>query len=450
MNKIMRFGLMTCLALTTVLSYTPRAEACASCAADAGGEAVSQHQSLKTSFENDVSTIFDNNFNGSDGQIAWLNEFWDDNILPALKGMADELSATSVYQTFMVGTFFDAKAQLETQQALQKIRARAHKDYQPSTGMCEFGTATKSLAASERKGELNALVMQRRSIDRTLGNAGAISSINNTADLNSRIKVFKTTYCNPADNNGQLDTICLHDGGVGGNDPNRFNKDIDYTRTLDAPWTVKVDFSDTTTEPEETDIISLANNLYGTDIIGVSAAASQIKLLQDRAESSTEEAVKSNIDARIKKIQSDYLLARSWVAKRSVAENSFNAMVNLKSSGSDGAKDYLIEIMKELGVGATAGGDAEQLTEIETMIGETPSYYAQMEILTKKLYQNPEFYTNLYDKPANVARKEVAMQAIALMQKFDLLKSYLRSEASMAVLLETSLIPQQSRLENEQ
>ena len=449
MHKTVRFTLLTALTLTSAISYAPRVYACASCAADAGGEAVTKHQSLKVSFEADVSTIFDNNFNSSGGQIAWINTFWDDTIVPALKGMADELAATSVYQTFVVGTFFDAKAQLETQQSLQKIRARAHKDYHPSTGMCEFGTATKSLAESERKGELNALFMQRRSTDRTLGNAGALSSISKTADLNSRIDKFKTTYCNPADNNGQLDTLCLHDGGVGGDDPNLFNKDIDYTRTLDAPWTINVDFSDTDTKQEETDLISLANNLYGTEIIGVSTAVAEIKKLEDLA-AGANAAEKNDINARISKVKSDYLLARSWIAKRSVAENSFNAMVNLKSNGSDGAKDYLIEIMKELGVGSAAGGDAEQVSEIEAMIGESPSYYAQMEILTKKLYQNPEFYTNLYDKPANVSRKEVAMQAIGLMQKFDLLKSYLRSEASLAVLLETSLIPQQSRLENEQ
>jgi hypothetical protein len=78
-----------------------------------------------------------------------------------------------------------------------------------------------------------------------------------------------------------------------------------------------------------------------------------------------------------------------------------------------------------------------------------PSYYAQMEVLTKKIYQNPDFYTNLYDKPANVERKEVAMQAIGLMQKFDLFKSYLRTEASLSVLLETSIQDLQDKVQDQ-
>jgi len=67
-----------------------------------------------------------------------------------------------------------------------------------------------------------------------------------------------------------------------------------------------------------------------------------------------------------------------------------------------------------------------------------------MELLTKKIYQNPDFYTNLYDKPANVSRKGVAMQAIGLMQKFDMLKSTLRKEASLSVLLELAVTDEQN------
>ena len=72
-----------------------------------------------------------------------------------------------------------------------------------------------------------------------------------------------------------------------------------------------------------------------------------------------------------------------------------------------------------------------------------------MEVLTKKIYQNPDFYTNLYDKPANVERKGVALQAIGLMQKFDLFKSYLRNEASLSILLELAVMDLQEEVENE-
>jgi hypothetical protein len=97
-------------------------------------------------------------------------------------------------------------------------------------------------------------------------------------------------------------------------------------------------------------------------------------------------------------------------------------------------------IMKEMGL---------EEEEIKKYLGDRPSYYAQMEILTKKLYQNPTFYTELYDKPANVERKNVSLQAIELMQKRDIYRSILRSEAILSVMLETALGEHQEKVVNE-
>jgi len=73
---------------------------------------------------------------------------------------------------------------------------------------------------------------------------------------------------------------------------------------------------------------------------------------------------------------------------------------------------------------------------IALMLKGAPSYNAQMEILTKKIYQWPNFYSDLYDKPVNIDRKDTSIQAIALMQKRDMYRSQLRSEANMAIWLE--------------
>ncbi|MCB1562971.1 MAG: hypothetical protein KDJ75_05290, partial [Alphaproteobacteria bacterium] len=141
----------------------------------------------------------------------------------------------------------------------------------------------------------------------------------------------------------------------------------------------------------------------------------------------------------------------SVLAKRSVAENSFNAITSMKATGTGGSRDFLAALLEELGVGTTGSPP-----DIDKLLGQdssgnpiNPSYYAQMEILTKKIYQNPDFYTNLYDTPANVDRKGVALQAIALMQKFDMFKSYLRSEANLSVLLELAVMDLQEEIEDE-
>ncbi len=379
---------------------------------------------------------------------VWIvSVLWEDNILPAMMLMADQLTAVAFQQTQIFGTFFDAKHQLETQQSLQKIAARAHKDYHPSTGMCEFGSGVKSLAASERRSEFNAIVLSQRSQDRTLGNANTSAATGPSLDQDSRIRQFRNTFCNVRDNNNGLTLMCDHDqdsptyaGLKGAVDKSRVNKDIDFVRTIGMPLTLNVDLTSTEnandpnlasglpTQHEE-EVFALASNLYGHDVFPRPTTGLR----------------PSDIES-ITLMQGFYLDARSVMAKRSVAENSFNALVALKSEGVPESKDYLKAVLKELGVGGQDGGVQ---TDIDLMLGNNPSYHAQMEVLTKKIYQNPDFYTNLYDKPANVSRKQVALQAIGLMQKFDLFKSYLRNEASLSVLLELAVSDIQEDVESE-
>jgi len=68
-----------------------------------------------------------------------------------------------------------------------------------------------------------------------------------------------------------------------------------------------------------------------------------------------------------------------------------------------------------------------------------------MEVLTKDIYQNPVFFTELYDKPANVTRKGATIRALNLMQERDLYESQLRTEAVLAVMLETMLADEHNR-----
>lgn len=142
--------------------------------------------------------------------------------------------------------------------------------------------------------------------------------------------------------------------------------------------------------------------------------------------------------------QEAYLDTRSIVAKRSVAENSFQAIAAMKSQGETGTATktatYMRAALTELGLSAV---DAAKL------MGDNPSYYAQMELLTRKIFQRPEFFVDLYDKPANIERKSVALQAISLMQRRDLFNSALRTEAMLSILLELDLIKAQDAVQDE-
>ncbi|MGZ9108293.1 MAG: hypothetical protein ACXW4B_05680 [Micavibrio sp.] len=349
-------------------------------------------------------------------QVWMVTVFFNQYILPAMQQMAEQLSAVAMQQMMILGTFLDAKHQLETNRLYQELAAQAHKDYHPSEGMCTIGTVARSLAASDRNATLTALMMAQHSLDRQLLNANSNASEGPKEDLEGRVEQFRTTYCDPNDNNKGLTSVC--DGATQA----RMNKDIDYTRTVANPLTIEVDFSNATLTDDEEDLLALASNLYAHDIF------SQIP-----------EAQLNENEAN----QQTYMDMRSIVAKRSVAENSFQAIAAMKSSGATpavGTAQYMAAVLEELGV---SNADAQEL------IGENPSYYAQMEMLTKTILQRPQFFVDLYDKPANVARKGVALQALALMQDRDSFKSTLRSEAMLSVILELQVMKAQEAVQNE-
>ncbi len=418
--KTKRFALQLLLIIGLIagLASLPSSSAkaaCALCMTDVGIPFQAQWWPIDT--EKPIKDYITNSF---EKHREWLETtLWDGKILPAMRDMADELSAVGIYQTYIIGLYFDSKQQLEAQQAIQKVRARANKDYHPSTGMCKFGSVVKGLAASEAKAAANAAALAKAQQQRALGAVGTPGASGDSADKQARINNFKNNYCNPNDYNSSLSLIC-----PSGASTLRRNKDVDYTRTFASGVSMAdVDFTDGGSGDNEQDVMSLSDNLYG-HYIAVPPPG----------------AINDQPSGEVTDKQKHYMNLRAIQAKRSVAQDSFNTILGMRGAGAAGSAQYMNGVMKELGVDPT---------DSAAILGGNPSYEAQMEVLTKKIFQNPDFYTGLYDKPANVQRKHVALQAIGLMQKFDLYKSYLRNEASLAVLLETSLISLQGAIENE-
>ncbi len=340
--------------------------------------------------------------------------------------MTVQLTSSAMQQVKIIGTFFDAKHQLETQRIFQKLTAKAHKDYHPSKGICVTGTATRSLGASGRHTDLAAANFAKRITDRQLLTKGLASQSGKASDDNSRLVDFIKKYCNEKDNGHNLDFLCLKSE----KNTALFNKDIDYTNTVDSPLTLDIDFTDdgTPLTEDESALFALTSNLISNNVF---PNMTQAKIMTPVGKEKSE---------AISKV---YLDARSTIAKRSVAANSIASIAALKAQGNEEAQPFLYAIMEEM------SGDGMDADTIEKTLGKKPSYHAQMEVLTKTLYQSPVFYADLYDKPANVLRKNVALQAATLMQKRDLYRSYLRSEMSLAVMLETLLTKEQTTIKNE-
>lgn len=344
---------------------------------------------------------------------TWLlEEVFKRYILPPAMKLTEDITATAMQQELIFGTFMDAAQQLRTQRLFQDLDAQAHKDYQPSTGLCKFGTNIRNLAASERYIDITAAALNEWQQKRLAGNVNVAGSSGNTEDKKQRLQQFVARYCDVRDNQNGLGILCENTGAKA----DTVNRDLDYNGVVDRRATLSIDFTDGNLSADEQDVMALARNLYSHEMM---PRMNEFMLSQGKI-----------------------MDTRALAAKRNIATASFNEIVGQKAQGSPASAQtqsaYMAGILQQLGL---------RPAEIQERYGERPSYYAQMEVLTKKIYQDPLFYADLYDKPANIERKKVTLQAIDLMQDFDLLQSYLRTEMMLSILLEIELIRQQSEVQ---
>lgn len=360
-------------------------------------------------------------------QQRWfMFDFFRDFVLPGLMQMTEQLSTVGEAQVFTFGAIMDAKESLETQRLFHEKMAQAQRDYHPDVGMCTIGTAAESLAASDRTAETMANALTKRMIDRQLGLQYSSGSEGITSDVKSRVEQLRRRFCDRHSSGGNTTNLCL--AAAAGP---HINKDIDYAGTVGLRRTINMNLTNNSLAAPDTDdenIMALASNLYGNRIF---------------ERTPTPNTPMDGANAWISGQMSWYLDKRAVTAKRSVAQNSFNAIVGMKAAGSaasENAGNYLYAIFSQLGV--TDDAEARQL------LGANPSYYALLEAISQKVYQNPTFFVNLYDSPTNVMRKNVAMQAVNLMLDRDTFKSEMRTEALLSVLLETEMIRYQRDLSN--
>ena len=344
------------------------------------------------------------------GQADYLKKSLDENWMPTFPEMADQFSSVMIHQIFGIGAIIDAKHQLETQRLLGQLRAEAHKNYAASDQMCRYGTNVKSLASTEELARSNKRILSQLLQQRLTLRAGTGGERGRYFDQRNRFEQFRNMYCDPDENNGTMrsadmptTSVCLTAAGGP-----RVGNDIDFTRLIDTRLTLDINFTDPTLTNDEQDVIALARNLYSHDLMDYKA---DNVLARDGNESSIMET-------------------RSMHALRSVAHNSFSDIVGMKASGSGSVGPFMGRIIQELGVPAA---------EINQFLGEKPSYFAQMEVLTKKMYQNPVFYTNLFTKPENLKRTGVALQALQIMHDRDRFEASLRREMLLSTILEMRL-----------
>jgi hypothetical protein len=237
------------------------------------------------------------------------------------------------------------------------------------------------------------------------------------ADEDTIEQSYINLFCDPNDNAGQNETMCTANVPA-----EQRNADIDYTQTINSKLTLDIDLLDDVETIEETTLFSFMNHIFMHNNFPWASPA------------------KTNLSRFVE----PYLDMRSLIAMRSVAKNSMAYIISEKAAGPSDANNsvapFLKSMMSEMGIGDD---------EVNEMLGENPSYYAQMEMLTRQIYYHPDFIANLYDKPANVKRMAAAMTAIKSMQNWQISEALKRREMLFSVLLEIKLREQQTALETQ-
>lgn len=350
----------------------------------------------------------------------WMtDEWWEDYVEPAFRDFTDNVRAAIVMDSVLFGAALDGQNAMQATLALQRSTTQTLKNYTPSRTICQFGSLSRSLAQSDSLSRNNQIVLGEYSQNRQLLHTKMASAEGGRQDRLSRLVEFRTKFCDPADFGSAMGSVC----DTAASPDTRRNIDINFTRAVDSKATLDVNFSDGAANTnEEENIIALASNLYAHQLFDAMQVAS-LNNTKDK-------------DAR-----TSYLDQRAVVAKRSVAQNSFNKLIGDKAAGTAGSRPYMLTVLQNLGLSAA---DAAKY------VGSNPSYDAQMEILTKKIYQNPSFYAGLMENPTNVSRQYAAMQSIGLMQQRDIFETVLRSEMLLSMILEMEVSKYQDDIQNRQ
>ena len=293
---------------------------------------------------------------------------------------------------------------------LEQLDAEGHKDYQSDHQMCRIGTNVRNLAGSEIRSDINARFLNNALLEREVLNANSAGAVGMMQDYKNRMEQFKRVYCNVQDNNNGLQNVCA--AGA-----KRENNDIDYTRLIEGHMTLDIDFTDNNLTNDEEDIIALSKNLFSHNIMKIQKR----QLMETVA-------------------RNEYQDLRSIVAMRSIARNSYTKIIGQRAKGTARLGPYMHNIISAFGVPDD---------DLDRFLGQDPSYFAQMEVLTKKLFESPSFFANLYTTPANIERTKVTLQALRLMQDRDRYESSLRRELLISMILEAKLREHQENLNNE-
>ncbi len=358
------------------------------------GSGTEQH--IKTKFYNERDDLED-----------WMYHDFADMIIEALQQKSQQLTVSDQNATTSRASRTDAEIANDAAQETAEDQAEVATEMAPRTNLCVATGATVELASSEEGGQrTQAAAAEATTRYHSYGGGGAAPR-GEGWEKQERLKSCKDTYCNPDDFRGAVGVAL----GITAGGNRRVDNDIDVNRTLIEPLTLDIMPGNTSdsSSPAFRDIMEMSKNLYGNEMF---------------------------YDLTPQRLDRDLFDIRQIQAKRNVLLESFMAQVGLKSKGLNPVSAQTTAVFERLGLPDEV---------IQRDLKGQPSYYALMDVVTRKLYQDADYYVQLVDDPAANDRIMASGKAFQNMLSRDMAATLQRQEILYSMLLELKTLKAQRR-----
>lgn len=347
-----------------------------------------------TGTEQVIKTYF---YNTRDALEKWMYNDFADMIIKSMQKQSQQVTLNQKEAVIASG----AKEDAVTANNHTRLHALSQSDkalsLTPDAALCRDASAVRTLVGVEAA----ATATQNEAAERLTAyhsyTAGSSAARGEGWEKEARINTARNLYIDPRDHGGAVQGMDVTEGGG----QKRINNDLDFARMVGQPLTVD------TTRGGMDDLMALSQNLYGNEMF---------------------------YDINPDRLNAQLFDLRQIQAKRNVLLNSFMAQVGLKAKGHSDVTPQTIAAFQQLGLPQAV---------IDRDLKGRPSYYALMEVITKRQYQDANFYAGLIKNPAAQDRSAATMRAFTNMQMRDMVQSLQRQEVLYAMLLELRLLKRQ-------
>ncbi len=316
-------------------------------------------------------------FETQQNMVKWWDEFWNYNLLPAMKAMTVQLNVRDADQSRAMGAMGDAMDANRTNLALMEEEIQSHRELRPSENACVAATVSGGLTQAANIRRAYNAAAPAEQLPRSGNRVGSSAAGGSGPDIRARWAAYTANYCDPEANAGAAGCVAA------GADVNR---DLDVVGEIFEKDTIDVRDADTKRVVDDL-LINIAEP-FTMDPVPASAATSP-------------------------QGQQRILAGEAYKAKRQVVYDALYHVVARRVPGGTATADF-VNAMRAAGTGGSAGMDP-------SYISSSPSHNEVMEVMMSERYRTGDYGVNQVDTPVNNMRESVVQQAFLAMQMSDML-----------------------------